>query len=82
VEPAGFVKLRELSVRYQLPSRLLAKIPGNRGATANISFIGRNLKTWTRYKGYDPEVGSVNNRLDSYDYPQYRNFTAVLQVQF
>jgi TonB-linked SusC/RagA family outer membrane protein len=82
VEPGGFVKFRELSVRYQIPRRLMARIPGNRGAGASISLIGRNLKTWTRYKGYDPEVGTVTNRLDSYDYPQYRNFTAVFQLQF
>ena len=82
VEPGGFVKLRELSVRYQIPSRLMARIPGNRGAGASVSLVGRNLKTWTRYKGYDPEVGTVTNRLDSYDYPQYRNFSAVFQVQF
>jgi hypothetical protein len=82
VEPGGFVKLRELSLRYQLPRSLVARIPGNRGVGASISVIGRNLKTWTRYSGYDPEAGSVINRLDSYDYPQYRNFTAVFQVQF
>lgn len=82
VEPGGFVKLRELSLRYEVPRRLIARIPGNRGAGASISVIGRNLKTWTRYKGYDPEVGTVINRLDSYDYPQYRNFTAVFQLQF
>ena len=82
VEPGGFVKLREISVRYQIPRRLLARIPGNRGVGASFSVIGRNLKTWTKYKGYDPEVGTVINRLDSYDYPQYRNFTGVLQIQF
>jgi hypothetical protein len=65
-----------------VPKRFMSKIPGNRGVGASISVIGRNLKTWTSYKGYDPEVGTVINRLDSYDYPQYRNFTAVLQLQF
>jgi len=83
VEPGGYVKFRELSVRYKIPDRLMARVPGNQRAIgASVSVIGRNLKTWTRYKGYDPEAGSVINRLDSYDYPQYRNFTAVLQLQF
>jgi len=82
VEPGGFVKLREVSARFNVSQRLLSRIPGNRGVGASVSLIGRNLKTWTRYKGYDPEVGTVTNRLDSYDYPQYRNFTAVLQLQF
>ncbi|MEO7083816.1 MAG: SusC/RagA family TonB-linked outer membrane protein [Gemmatimonadaceae bacterium] len=82
VEPGGFVKLREVSVRFQIPSRFIQRVPGASNTGASISFIGRNLKTWTRYSGYDPEVGSVNNRLDTYAYPQYRNFTAVFQLQF
>jgi hypothetical protein len=82
VEPGGFVKLRELSVRYQLPQRLTTRLANGRAVGASVSVIGRNLKTWTKYSGYDPEVGTVINRFDTYAYPQYRNFTAVLQVQF
>jgi TonB-linked SusC/RagA family outer membrane protein len=82
VEAGGFVKLRELSVAYNVPSKYMRRIPGNRAVGATISLVGRNLKTWTRYKGYDPEVGTVINRLDSYDYPQYRNFSAVLSLKF
>jgi hypothetical protein len=82
VEPGGYVKLREISAKYPIPSRLMSKMSGGRAVRGYVSVIGRNLKTWTNYKGYDPEVGSVTNRLDSYDYPQYRNFTAVFQLQF
>jgi TonB-linked SusC/RagA family outer membrane protein len=82
VEPGGFVKLREVSIRYQLPQRLMNRIAGTRSTSAAISLVGRNLKTWTRYTGYDPEVGTTTNRLDTYAYPQYRNFTAVLELQF
>jgi TonB-linked SusC/RagA family outer membrane protein len=82
VEPGGYVKLRELSVAYTVPAKYMSKLPVGRAVGATISVVGRNLKTWTRYKGYDPEVGSVNNRLDSYDYPQYRNFSAVLTLKF
>jgi hypothetical protein len=80
VEPGGFAAARALgAVQCRSDS---CRHPGNRGVGASVSVIGRNLKTWTRYKGYDPEVGTVINRLDSYDYPQYRNFTAVFQLQF
>jgi TonB-linked SusC/RagA family outer membrane protein len=82
VEPGGFVKLRELSVGYKVPERFVSRIPGTNGAGMTLSIVGRNLKTWTRYKGYDPEVGTVNNRLDTYAYPQYRSFTGVVQFQF
>ena len=76
------MKLREISVKYRVPARLLRHVPGNRNLGADISVIGRNLKTWTRYSGYDPEAGTVINRLDTYAYPQYRTFTAVLQLLF
>jgi len=82
VEPGGFVKLREVSVQYKIPVRLLARIPTNRVTGATVSVVGRNLMTWTRYQGYDPEVGTVSNRFGGFDYPQYRTFTAVLQLQF
>jgi hypothetical protein len=76
------VKLREVSVKFRIPDRLMRKVPGTRSFGADVSFIGRNLKTWTRYKGYDPEAGTVINRLDTYAYPQYRTFTGVFQLIF
>jgi hypothetical protein len=89
VEPGGFVKLREVSAKYQLPKSLVSRVPGNRAVGASISVIGRNLLTWTKYSGYDPEVGSTINKIDSYDfdvsgspYPQSRTLTGVLQIQF
>jgi hypothetical protein len=89
VEPGGFVKLREISAKYQLPKSLINRLPGNRAVGASISVIGRNLMTWTKYAGYDPEVGSTINKIDSYDfdvsgspYPQSRTLTGVLQIQF
>src|SRR5688572_21149533 len=63
VEDAGFVKLRELSVRYRLSGRLLGTLASARISGASISLIGRNLLTFTNYKGYDPEVG-VGNTID------------------
>jgi hypothetical protein len=47
-----------------------------------VSLIGRNMLTFTRYKGYDPEVGSVLNRLDSFDYPRYRTITGSVEIIF
>jgi TonB-linked SusC/RagA family outer membrane protein len=82
VEPGGFVKLRELSVSYNVPKRLLSRLSGGRATGATLSVLGRNLMTWTDYSGYDPEVGTVTNRLGGFDYPQYRSFTGVLQLQF
>lgn len=82
VEDAGFVKLRELSVRYRLPSRWSAPLARLGASGMSFSVIGRNLLTITDYKGYDPEVGTVINRLDSFDYPRYRTFTGSVEITF
>jgi len=50
-EDASYVKLRELTVAYHVGAF------GRLGGDWSISGTGRNLKTWTKYKGFDPEVG-------------------------
>jgi len=77
------VKLREMSVTYRVPGTFLRKL--RVGAEAmRLSLIGRNLLTFTDYKGYDPEI-AVNGglaRLDSFAYPRYRTFTGSVSVEF
>jgi TonB-linked SusC/RagA family outer membrane protein len=51
-QPGAFVKWREASATLQLPQRLLAR---TRAANASLVFSVRNLKTWTNYRGTDPE---------------------------
>ena len=84
VEDAGFVKLRELSVRYRLSGKLLGALSAARVSGASVSLIGRNLLTFTDYKGYDPEVGVGNTivRLDSFAYPRYRTITGSVEITF
>jgi TonB-linked SusC/RagA family outer membrane protein len=52
-QPGAFWKLREVSLRYSIPPRLLGYARGAR--TGDIVLSGRNLKTWTKYRGVDPE---------------------------
>lgn len=54
IEDASFVKWRELSVRLQLPQRWASASRLLSGAA--ISLSGRNLATWTKYTGLDPEI--------------------------
>jgi len=53
IQDASFVKLREVSVTYELPDTWLAGAGVSRAA---LSIAARNLATWTRYNGIDPEV--------------------------
>ena len=50
---ASFAKLRELSASYTLPDRWVASLHASR---ATVSLAGRELHTWTRYRGLDPEA--------------------------
>ncbi len=56
MEDATFVRLREISVRYQLPESLVAASRFAKDAT--VTFAARNLHKWTRYGGIDPEANS------------------------
>ena len=82
VEDGGFVKLRELSVRYQLPVSFMRAFGRTNARSASIALIGRNLFTKTRYSGYDPEVGTPLNRVDEFGYPAFRTITGSFQVDF
>ncbi len=49
---SGFLKLRELRLGWDVPSRLAAKA---RVSQMNLALVGRNLWTKTDYPNYDPE---------------------------
>ena len=55
VEDATFVRLKTLSLSWNVPKALLKKL--NWGVSrANVFITGYDLFTWTSYKGQDPEV--------------------------
>jgi len=48
-----------------------------------LKAIGRNLLTFTKYSGYDPEVGSLRMPYDGiYMNPNYRNIAFSLSFDF
>lgn len=85
IEEADFWKLREVSLSFMLPQAAWERVrlPGN-GAT--LTFAGRNLKTWTDYGGFDPEVnfaGQANfTTADFFTLPAARLFVARLDLTF
>ena len=92
VEDGSFVKLREVAVSYGVTSEQLSRLPGIgrtfSGATLRLS--GRNLHTWTSYRGYDPETGSGGGntgsaaiaRVDGYQYPNFRTWRLGIELNF
>ena len=53
VYDAGYVKLRELRLSYNLPDRWASRIMGARAAT--VALTGRNLYMWKNVPNIDPE---------------------------
>jgi hypothetical protein len=91
VDDASFVKLQEVSLRYQIPSSILGRLPVASGLGGlGLTVVGRNLLTWTDYDGYDPDVGrtgggtgsAVLARVDGYDYPNFRTVTFGIDITF
>jgi hypothetical protein len=88
VEKGTYVRLRELSVNYDIPVRFVERLPGTAFRTARLGIVGRNLWTSTKYSGYDPDVtgpGGGNPfayRVDYFTYPAYRTFTGMIELGF
>jgi TonB-linked SusC/RagA family outer membrane protein len=84
VENGSYAKVREASVSYRV-----GRVAGIGDWT--VSFVGRNLFTFTKYSGYDPEVGVANagqansgliNQIDAFNFPTLRTFTFALSTRF
>ena len=78
IEDGSFVKVRELSVTYNLPKHIVAQIGGPL-RTLSLSAAGRNLFTFSGYSGLDPEVSNFGNQpigrnYDVAPYPPSRQF--------
>jgi TonB-linked SusC/RagA family outer membrane protein len=91
VEDGSFLKLREMSLRYRFTGDQLSGVPGLSGFSGlALSVAGRNLITWSDYRGYDPEVGRAGGatgsaalaRVDGYNYPNFRTWTFGAELTF
>jgi outer membrane receptor protein involved in Fe transport len=87
VENTGFVKLRELTLGYDLPRSLTGSLFQGHAQAARLELSGRNLKTWTKYTGLDPEVSNFGNQAlgrfqDVTPYPPSRQWYLTINTTF
>ncbi len=90
VEDGTYLKLRELSVYYSFRKEALSSVGINFLQGVKFGVIGRNLLTFTKYSGWDPEVSQVdyeesnstNFYIDMFNYPNFRTFTFSLELTF
>ncbi|MFC0321798.1 SusC/RagA family TonB-linked outer membrane protein [Olivibacter oleidegradans] len=84
VEDGSYLRIRNVSLGYTIPNKLLSKLQvENLRVYMNI----QNLYTFTKYKGYDPEIGSYNQSvllsgIDYARYPAQRIYTFGLNLTF
>jgi TonB-linked SusC/RagA family outer membrane protein len=59
IENGSYFRLKVLSIGYNVPQKVLTSLTKGNLAGLRIYVSGQNLFTITKYKGYDPEVGSL-----------------------
>lgn len=85
VEDGSYVRLKNLTLAYNLSSAILTKI---KIKSAKFYVTGVNLATFTKYKGWDPEVNtdyrasSRNQGGDFYAAPQIKSLTFGISLGF
>ena len=83
VENGSFVRLKNVSLAYNVPSSVFRD-----KANIRIFASATNLFTITKYKGYDPEIGMVNYGgtvmagIDTGRYPSVRMYSFGLLADF
>jgi TonB-linked SusC/RagA family outer membrane protein len=79
----AYTKLRSLTLGYNFPQNILNKI---KISSLRVYIQGQNLLTFTKYKGWDPEVSTdyavdnVVSGVDFYSAPQPRSFTFGINI--
>lgn len=83
VEDGSFLRLKNISLGYTLPSKITKKFFVQK---LRVYCSAQNLVTWSNYSGYDPEVSTKNTALTpGYDwsaYPRSRVYNFGINVVF
>ena len=84
IEDGSYLRIQNLSIGYTLPRELTRKALIN---SVRVYFNVQNLYTFTKYKGYDPEIGAFNQsslmqNVDMGRYPTPRTYTLGLTLNF
>lgn len=84
IEDGSYLRIKNISLGYTFPKKWISKLNiDNLRIYMNI----QNAFTFTKYKGYDPEVGAYNYNvllrgLDNARYPSQRIYTFGLNLSF
>lgn len=87
LEHGSFAKLREVTLSYALAPDLASTLFRGTSRDVRLELSGRNLKTWTKYRGLDPEVSNfgnapLNRMWDLAPFPPSRQFFFSINATF
>jgi TonB-linked SusC/RagA family outer membrane protein len=82
VENGSYMRIKLLTLGYNLPKELFTKLAAVQRVRVYVS--AQNLVTFTKYKGFDPELGNQGGSfgVDRGIYPQSRVLLAGLNIGF
>jgi hypothetical protein len=82
VHNGSYVRLKNITLGYTLPESISQKVKMSK---LRIYISSNNLLTFTKYKGFDPEIGaksSLDVGIDRNVYPQARTIIFGLNIGF
>ena len=84
IEDGSYLRIQNISLTYNLPEKWAKKAFMQ---SARIYFNVQNVYTFTKYSGYDPEIGAYNQssllqNIDRGRYPTPRTYTIGLNLSF
>jgi len=84
LEDGSYVRLRSVTLAWKVPARFTSRVSLD---GARLYVTGTNLKTWTKYSGFDPDVSAqsvsnLNRGIDIGAYPLARTFTTGISFNF
>lgn len=87
VEPAGYLKLREVALDYILPTKVVNDIFGDTVEGIKIGLSGKNIFTITDYSSYDPEVSTnggsgLSTGIEVTPFPSSKQFYFQVNINF
>jgi TonB-linked SusC/RagA family outer membrane protein len=75
----SYFRIKNLQIGYTIPAQLLTKYGVQR---LRVYFSANNLVTFTKYSGFDPEIGGASYSIDRGVYPQARGFLFGVNLGF
>jgi TonB-linked SusC/RagA family outer membrane protein len=83
LEDGSYLRLKNVQLGYTFGKNMLGWAPAI--GSLRVYVTGRNIVTFTKYTGYDPEItgtGYFGRGVDNSAYPNVRTFTGGVQATF